>query len=61
MPHFALKIKTLGQEAKYLQEKVGEFEDKENQDASQFMRVKNALDNTRRESHHWKNEYATMF
>ena len=61
-PFCSEKIKTLGQEAKDLQEKVDEFEDQEKQDLSQFRKAQNARDNAKRASHYWENnKYAEMF
>ena len=44
---FCSEKNKLGQEAKYLQEKVDEFEDQENQDTSQFRKVQNACANAK--------------
>ena len=61
-PFFSEKIKTLGQEAKDLQEKVDEFEDQEKQDLSPFRKAQNARDNAKRASHYSENnKYAEMF
>ena len=57
-PFCSEKIKTLGQEAKDLQEKVDEFEDQENQDASQLIKVQNSRANSKRKSRYWENNDA---
>ena len=55
------KVKTLGQEAKYLQGVFDEFDDQENQDEPQFRKVKNARANAKRASNLWKNKYTALF
>ena len=57
-PFWSGNPRTLAQEAKYLQEKVDEFEDQENQDASQLIKVQNSRANSKRESRYWENNDA---
>ena len=60
-PFWSEKVKTLGQETKYLQEKVDELEDQENQHTSQLRKVKNSRANAKVSSCYWKDNYAAMF